>query len=277
MADSKAGNEYYSSSLALALLLFLGTAMVPVTLFAQSNPSGTAGNGSYLLANIVPEELDGKLSLLIETKSPANQEVYVSIRTRHRDSNRNTSKQSQEGRLLIREGLDRSSPVLQINLVAESGTVLGYLSMVGADSIWAYDTLVYNYGNRAVERVADGGVLEEENSQETSWESIGMVIDDTRSRLGSDFYQAFYKYWEEPREHNGYQIRISDLPARGRSFRLLIHLDDRQVVNTFLPQKYDDIEDLAKRAVRVMHYQVNNAQQLQNALDAELTTSTDTY
>lgn len=216
-------------------------------LFAVSSLNVCRAQTQTLSARIVPEELDGRLSLRVETKSELEQEVSYTLRTRHRDVNRNTSKNQQGGTLTLDKGVQLTEPLMTLGLNAESGTVLGYLAMMTVDSVWAFDTLVYNYGKiETSNRQQDGGVYQESNQQETSWESIGLIIDDTRSRMGADFYQAFNQYWTEPEGHDGYQIRISDLPGRGRSFQLLIHLNDRQVVKTFLPQKYDDIVDLAR-------------------------------
>jgi len=249
-----------------------------VLLFANFSVTVCQAQTAGFSVRIVPDELDGRLSLQAETSSELQQEVTYSLRIRHRDVNRNTTKNQQGGSLKIEKGIHKTNALMTLGLNAESGTVLGYLAMMTMDSVWAFDTLVYNYGkNSSSNREQDGGVFKESSQQEQNWESIGLIIDDTRSRLGADFYQAFNQYWAEPEEHDGYQISISDLPGRGRSFQLFIHLNDRQVVNTFLPQKYDDIVDLAQRAVRLMRYQVTNAQRLQADLDAELTTSTETY
>jgi len=44
----------------------------------------------------------------------------------------------------------------------------------------------------------------------------GLIIDETRSKIGRDFYDMFYHRWIAPNAASNYSILIKELPSRGR-------------------------------------------------------------
>lgn len=72
-------------------------------------------------------------------------------------------------------------------------------------------------------------VMNEENSTDSSDSSEmvedidGMVLDETRSKVGRDFYSAFFSSWEKPEEVKNYIIRIIERP--GPSMASVITVD----------------------------------------------------
>ncbi|MGM0457858.1 MAG: CsgE family curli-type amyloid fiber assembly protein [Bacteroidota bacterium] len=82
-------------------------------------------------------------------------------------------------------------------------------------------------------REAFQAVLDEDNSTEEEpdqpdpaglFEDIdGMVLDETRSKVGRDFYSAFFSAWEKPDDTRNYIIRIVERP--GPSMASVVSVD----------------------------------------------------
>lgn len=85
-------------------------------------------------------------------------------------------------------------------------------------------------------RKAFEAVLKEEVSEENLeerpvfYEDVdGMVLDETRSKTGRDFYNAFYAAWSNPDGVTNYIIRISEKPGPGMGHIVFIEIDYDEV------------------------------------------------
>lgn len=85
-------------------------------------------------------------------------------------------------------------------------------------------------------RKAFEAVLKEEVSEENPeerpllYEDVdGMVLDETRSKTGRDFYNAFYAAWAKPDGVSNYIIRISEKPGPGMGHIVFIEIDHDEV------------------------------------------------
>ena len=62
-----------------------------------------------------------------------------------------------------------------------------------------------------------------------------LILNETHTRAGADFYNLFVQQWGEP-ERGGYTIVIGDKPARGRAINLWIQVNGTTLLDqTFLP------------------------------------------
>ena len=77
----------------------------------------------------------------------------------------------------------------------------------------------------------------------------GMVVDETRSKHGRDFYDLFYTSWSEPEESYAYTIRIEEKPGRGRGTVIVVRVNDEIVYQSQLQPRYEVVEQAALQAV----------------------------
>ncbi len=118
------------------------------------------------------------------------------------------------------------------------------------DVLMDSDTLAYS---ASVEEEKPEEEFKEDISEEVDYEGQedsglefgGLVIDNTRTRVGRDFYDIFYSLWEAPTGAGDYIIKMEELPGRGRATRLVVWLDDEEVVEANLRPNYDYLEGLA--------------------------------
>ena len=89
----------------------------------------------------------------------------------------------------------------------------------------------------------------------------GMVIDETRSKIGRDFYDLFYQNWTAPEEVSGFTITITEQPAPGLGTIISVKANDTETFKYRLQPRYDFIQQAARYAVRLTYnYLKNNPQ-----------------
>ena len=81
---------------------------------------------------------------------------------------------------------------------------------------------------------------------------FGLIIDETISRSGSEFFDLFYLRWQSNTEED-INIRIQEQPGFFRGNFILVWLDEELVFRQQLPKRYDDIETLVIGAVKQLN------------------------
>ena len=81
----------------------------------------------------------------------------------------------------------------------------------------------------------------------------GMVIDETRSKVGRDFYDVFYQNWTAPEDVSGFTITISEQPAPGLGTIVSVTANDTETFRYRLQPRYDFIQEGARYAVRITY------------------------
>lgn len=108
-----------------------------------------------------------------------------------------------------------------------------------------------------------------QQNQSDDIEIGGLIIDDTRSKIGRDFYEFFYGKWVEPKDSDAFSVIIKELPAtRGRASRIAIELDGTVVVERLVQPRQEIIEALAQQAVNIVQQQLSRKKQLNKELES---------
>ncbi|RMG83036.1 MAG: hypothetical protein D6714_10445 [Bacteroidetes bacterium] len=97
----------------------------------------------------------------------------------------------------------------------------------------------------------------------------GLILDETRSKPGHDFYEIFYNQWTPPAEAKGYIITIRELPARGRGTQISVEINDQTLIRRFLSPRNDQIESLAHQVVAMAREHLEKLGELQNQILSE--------
>ncbi len=77
---------------------------------------------------------------------------------------------------------------------------------------------------------------------------FGLILDETISRPGSEFFDLFYLRWQSNTEED-INIRIQEQPGFFRGNFILLWLDGELIFRQLLPKRFDVIETLAIAAV----------------------------
>ena len=156
--------------------------------------------------------------------------------------------------------------------------ILGLLSM----AVWAQDP---ELEGKLEEDVLSEAVVTEEGTET-------LLLDNTRSKIGRDFYEAFFRHYAElPKsttpllapadttvkvtanvelDINAFIVTIEELPALGVGTSIIsVSLNDQVVWQNYIQLRQDVIEAYAFNAAEVVNQYVVNYQEIQRSLEGD--------
>ncbi|MBK0404736.1 hypothetical protein I5M27_17210 [Adhaeribacter sp. BT258] len=102
-----------------------------------------------------------------------------------------------------------------------------------------------------------------------SFEIDGLLIDETITKTGHDFYDIFYSSWDAPEQVTNYTVRILERPLRGRGFQIIVSVNDVEIIEENLQPRYDMLEEAALRAVETTHGYLLNYENLKHQIESD--------
>jgi len=78
----------------------------------------------------------------------------------------------------------------------------------------------------------------------------GLLIDETKTKSGRDFYEYFYKDWTAPIGAKNYTIYITEKPYRLNNTIIEIKINETLVFQQFLQRRDELVEEMAHNAAR---------------------------
>lgn len=114
------------------------------------------------------------------------------------------------------------------------------------------------------ETINDKGIVEE-----SELEIDGLMIDDTRTKAGHDFYDLLFSLWEAPPDARNYMIKIIEKPYRVNVTRVEIWVNEEILVNTILQPRPDLITELAQGVNKSLRDYLINISEVLRQLETE--------
>lgn len=102
---------------------------------------------------------------------------------------------------------------------------------------------------------------QQQAEKELMLELDGMVVDETRSRIGRDFYDLFYQNWQAPEEASNFTIRISEQPTPTLGSIVSVKVNDEMTFRYRLQPRFSLIERAAKFAAAKTRHHLETTQQ----------------
>jgi LysM repeat protein len=81
----------------------------------------------------------------------------------------------------------------------------------------------------------------------------GLVINETRSKIGDQFFNVFYQHWETPEDAPDFMLTIEEKPMPSMGTLVTVLIDNRAVFQTKLQPRYQVIEQQARQAVTISY------------------------
>lgn len=97
----------------------------------------------------------------------------------------------------------------------------------------------------------------------------GLILDETRSKMGHDFYEYFYNGWSAPSGVKGFIITIRELPARGRVAQISIEVNDQILLKKFLQPRAELIEGLASQTISLVQNHLKKLEEVNKQILTE--------
>lgn len=96
-----------------------------------------------------------------------------------------------------------------------------------------------------------------------------LIVDETLSKSGRDFYEIFYTQWVWPKTNDSFTIYIKERPARGNTTQLQILVNDLVVFENFLTPRYDDLVELSNFATAFVGNHIVTYEEIMQQLQGE--------
>ena len=116
---------------------------------------------------------------------------------------------------------------------------------------------------------------------------ICLILDNSRTKVGKDFYELFYKHWSAlptqadmsdtsqpdslaPVVPTGdVVITVEEIPAPGTTSQILISIDDQPIWHQFVQARYELLEEDALHAVETVRQYLVSNQEMQQLLGSQ--------
>ncbi|WP_367730791.1 CsgE family curli-type amyloid fiber assembly protein [Gracilimonas aurantiaca] len=92
-----------------------------------------------------------------------------------------------------------------------------------------------------------------ETNTDPGLEIDGLIIDETRSKMGKDFFDVFYQQWIAPENALNFTITIQERPMPGLGTIVSVKVNDQNTFQTRLQPKYELIQQYGWQAVVATH------------------------
>lgn len=114
-------------------------------------------------------------------------------------------------------------------------------------------------------------------SSDADLEIDGLIVDETKTKVGRDFYDFFYRDWQPPEEANNYSIFIIEKPFRLNTTIIEIKINEITVFESFLQPRGDLVENLAVQSIANTQFYLQQYDELVRELGGEDTRGTGIY
>lgn len=227
-----------------SLLVFLFLMLLPSSTFGQED--------KRIIAKIENETLEKQLKIkaIVTNNTPTYVELNYLLISIKKGENGNLSNNKQSGKFSINPGETKS--LSEINVGLENKDALKaflYIRDEQTQKLISKDSLEINqnFFNKKISQI----------EKEDAFELKGLTIDDTKTKVGRDFYDLFYIQYSQIPDKSTSSIKISELPARGTSGQINIEIDDK-VIYSFITNPSEDylMEQLAYTLRYIKEYNI---------------------
>lgn len=121
----------------------------------------------------------------------------------------------------------------------------------------------------SLKKMFEQTIKQTEKSKDYETEVDGLLVDDTKTKIGKDFYDMFYGSWEAPPAVKNYTITISEKPFRLSSTLIEVSINDTPVYQSILQPREDIVQDLSLEAVANTQSYLANYEEIMRQLNGE--------
>ncbi len=84
----------------------------------------------------------------------------------------------------------------------------------------------------------------------------GIIIDETMSKSGREFYEIFFANWSKPVGYSNYYLKIKERPFQFNNTVIEVYLKEQLIYQQMMRRRYDEVEQMAKSAVYTAHQHI---------------------
>ncbi len=112
-------------------------------------------------------------------------------------------------------------------------------------------------------------IQQKEKLNDIETEIDALLVDDTKTKSGKDFYDLFYAGWEAPESAKNYTITISEKPYRINTTLIVILINETPVYQSVLQPRLDIIEAISEEAILTTQDYLSNYTEIVRQLNGD--------
>lgn len=147
------------------------------------------------------------------------------------------------------------------------GTVLSVFLSISAVS--QTDSLKSKTLPASLKKIIQQVILQPTNSNDVEIEIDGLLVDDTKTKSGKDFYDLFYADWDAPIGSKNFTITVSEKPFRLTSTMIQVSINDNVVYQGILQPREDILVVLTEEAIATSQNYLANYEEITRQLNGE--------
>ena len=246
-------------------IYYLIGALFPTLAGAQS---GSLNQDSiHVWMECVGEEGGARLEVWAENLSSRERAMSYELRLERQDESGNISSSVQGGSFSLRSQELKLVCTSAVNR-AEKDYFMAHLRVYESARLVA--SAYQAEGQRLFGNLPPAAQEKVKTRQEEEASSAEvLVVDQTRTRAGREFYDLFYDAWQTPPGVGDYIIRIEELPFRGIATWIRIFIDEEQVFEYALQPQAQYVEELSRVAVATVSGAIEQRELTKKGLEQE--------
>jgi hypothetical protein len=202
-------------------------------------------------AKIVLEDVEGNIKItgtaenltdIVKSMTYKLSVIKKNINTENRSNN------SQEGVFTLEANENKNLSTTQINKSKEDEIIILLLFYDENNQIVSKDRVVIGNEKKKDEaKILDDGI-----------ELVGIVTDETKTKMGKDFYDAFYYLYRENNINAKQIVKINEELSFGRNTKIIIMVENEVVFEFFARPDEEFLTDMAKHSVYQTYQHIKN-------------------
>ncbi|MEZ4935478.1 MAG: curli-like amyloid fiber formation chaperone CsgH [Saprospiraceae bacterium] len=249
--------------------IWLILCFLPLCAFAQT------GKGGHLIKTWIDLSREGEhlaLTAFCENLAAENRELSYSLILEKTDANGNHNNSTQAGQIMTPPQTPTQLGSVKFN-ETPGQRIKAILKISEQDTLVALDSfeitgVQIKKDEKPVLSITPTpkGVIAKEDPV---FGIGGLILDETRSKIGTSFYERFYALWQEVPSTHDFMIKIVEMPPRGRASQVQVFFDDHLVFNQHLQPGEEMIENAVQIAIFRTNNYLQNYETMQQNLDGE--------
>jgi len=158
--------------------------------------------------------------------------------------------------------------VVQNDSVNKNSTS-GISSLLNNSSTILTDSIRTKSTPSSLIKLVDQAVKQPVKSNNNDIEIDGLLVDDTKTKSGKDFYDLFYGGWEAPAGAKNYTITVSEKPFRLTSTMIVVSINENIVYQSILQPRQEIIESQSEEAIFITQDYLTNYEEIMKQINGD--------
>jgi curli production assembly/transport component CsgE len=126
-----------------------------------------------------------------------------------------------------------------------------FAAFISIPSVNQKDTVKVQPAPASLQKIIEEVVSSKAKPQEYLIEIDGLLVDDSKTRAGKEFYDLFYDGFVAPENARNYTITVSEKPFRLNTTQIVVMINDNPVYQNILQPRQEIIEGMSEEAIAI--------------------------